>query len=240
MPPKAIGRIGPDKTIEVEQREVLNTFGMFLEGLENQCSADPSTIGKVVSSGEAPSGLPRIGKPPSDLEKVVVSLLEVRDELADAFSALSANDSDQRTAGSILSCIRKVEEKVQDIGGDFEPFKPIVHMTGLGSSSQYDLFQNAKQVAENTQKLYSMHKIGKVIVGKTKDGKPGIVIEISGDHNGKSFVTTGKIVAKTDFEGNEAIDYIKDDGKGHMSVKSPKLGRWVDSSDKFVISWQVA
>jgi len=235
MPPKAISKIGQDRTIETEEREVLNTFDMFLDGLENQYSSDPSTVGKVSSS----SGTSKSGKPPSNLEKVIVALIDIRDELAEVFSALGGDQS-QTASGAVLACIKKIEDRIGDIGGDVEPFKSITHMTGLGSSSQYDLLQNAKLVAENTKKLYSMHKIGKIIIGKTKDGRPGIVIEIAGEHNGKTFTTTGKIVAKSDFDGNEAIDYIKDEGKGHMSVKSPKLGRWNDSSDKFVISWQVA
>jgi hypothetical protein len=209
---------------------------MFLDGLEAQCGGGQVPTSSTISAaGEA--GV-RFNKPPSEVEKLVLSLLDIRDDLAEAFSGLG-KDADRHVADSLLSAIRRLEVSVKSFGGDVEPFKPIVHMTGLSASVSADPLQNVKTVAANTQKLYTIHKVGKIAVGMSKTGRPGIVLTITGEQAGKQFQVEGKVVAKTDFDGNEAVDYIKDEGVGHMSVKSPRLGRWVDASDKFDIAWRV-
>jgi len=243
MPPKPVTSLagnlrksGAEAVLEAECREVLDTFGMFLDGLEAQCNgtAMPSApTGELANTAGV-----KFNKPPSEMEKLVLSLLDVRDDLAAAFSSLGAGGNKQ-VSDSLLSAIGKLEVAVQSFGAEVEPFKSIVHMTGLSASIAAGPLQNVKVVAARTKELYTMHKISKIAVGMSKNGRPGIVLTVAGEHGGKPFEVEGKVVAKTDFDGNEAVDYIKDDGCGHMSVKSPKLGRWVDASDKFDIAWRL-
>ena len=66
-------------------------------------------------------------------------------------------------------------------------------------------------------------------------GKPAILIQIAGEDHGRSFIVNGQIVAKTDFSGNEALDYVRDGDQQMFMVKAVRLGKWTDISDDYLI-----
>jgi hypothetical protein len=68
---------------------------------------------------------------------------------------------------------------------------------------------------------------------KIVKGKPAVILQIQGKDESGPFRIVGAVVAKDDFFGNEAIDYVRHEGQGRLSIKSFRNGNWQDKSDDF-------
>jgi hypothetical protein len=243
MPPKPISardhEVGKRSDIDAvsETREVLNTADMMMDGFFKGYQGDIDELARLAAV-DAPSQVVFASdgqsQGPSRSEKAVITLMDVRDSLVGRYSQVANNEP---LSLLFTSCIRKLEQGMTKLGAAVEPFDPKAHSSGLGSGRVEGILDNAKKVVENTKASYNLHKIAKIYPGKASDGRPGIGIEIEGDEAGKPFKVVGKVIAKSDFSGNEAIDYVKDAKKGMMSVKALKLGQWHDISDQFDVYW---
>ena len=169
-------------------------------------------------------------------EQAIMEIDQLRDDLISVFHK---NKDDKVLFNLIESLIHRVEKTIRTLGGEVDDFDPLAHMSGLESSpeaNQQDeddiLLTNAKRVVGNTEKHYKIHKVLS-IQPKTIKGKPGVVLQIVGEDEKGPFRVVGAVVAKDDFLGNEAIDYVRHEGKGCLSVKSFKNGKWQDSSNDF-------
>lgn len=168
---------------------------------------------------------------PSLYEKACLTFNDLRDFMIKRFTEVSGNEV---AADTLAKCIRKIEAVLSGLGYEIpeeDLFNPMVHSSGLKND---DILENAKQVEENTKRLYSTFPI----IGSdvfNHHGRPCVSIKIEGVDDGKKFAIIGSVLAKNDFAGNEAIDYVRKNGKGVFSVKSKKLGRWETVSGKFDI-----
>jgi hypothetical protein len=70
-----------------------------------------------------------------------------------------------------------------------------------------------------------------------KDGKE-VSIKISGQVGDINYLVSGKI-SGSDWQGNEAIDYVYTPGSGRMSVKAFEGGKWTDKSESFDVYWEL-
>jgi len=249
MPAKAVTardhEVGK-KTYDEGEREILDSANLLADGFFQHYAGDIQELAtqaqldlppeQTFVTGETSMQMPTGNKGPSTLEKALLVLMDVRDDLLSRYSQVAQNEG---MSLLFTGCIRKIEQHMLKLGSDVEPFNPKKYGSGLGSVSVTNIMENAKKVVGNTQQSYKLYKLAKIYAGKASDGRPGIGIEIEGVENGKSFKIIGKIIPKTDFSGNEAIDYVKDEGKGIMSVKAFKLGQWIEASDQFEIGWQL-
>ena len=169
-------------------------------------------------------------------EQAIMELDSLKDELIVEFHK---NKEDKKIFKIIEETIHKVEKVIQKLGGEIEVFNPLAHMSGLedspednGVSKEELLLTNAKNVVSNTQKHYTIHSLSS-IEPKIVKGKPAVVLKIEGNDEGGQFKIVGAVVAKDDFFGNEAIDYVRHEGKGMLSIKSFRNGNWQDRSDDF-------
>ena len=184
------------------------------------------TEGLNMSVGEA-------GEMPTDNEKGLAVLLDVRDHLIETFQTVAGNKT---LEGRMVETIRKVEEGISDMGGSVDPFNPAQHASGLESEAT-DILSNATLVAARTKRMYKLYSIATICTGMSKEKHPGIALTINGERDGKKFSVDGRVVAKTDFDGSEAIDYVKDDGNGFLGVKKFMLGKWTDVSSNYHTYW---
>ena len=241
------------KKMEEERREPLDTRSMleqgFFKALGNpdiQDMADNMRSGGVVKiTKDSVSGLtkfassdndnvseeggPASPKPTSFYEKACLKIIELKDELVRAFPDVSSNE---RVAFVFTQCIRKAESILDELGfslDESEKFNPILHASGLKGD---DPMKNAKQVVANTVAMYQTFKIAATDIADYK-GHPCVSVRIDGNDERGPFVALGTVVAKTDFTGSEAIDYVRKSGQGLFSVKCSKLGRWVNVSNDF-------
>ena len=176
---------------------------------------------------ETPSG----PKQPSLYERTTVQVADLREYLIHSFGAIS---NDDRVASVFTNCIKKAEDIMSKLGfelDDSEKFNPIMHCSGL---KQDNILKNAQQVMENTKTHYSTYKIAGTDVSEYQS-HPSVSVKIEGEDGGKPFCVIGTVVAKSDFAGNEAIDYVRRGGQGMFSVKAYKLGRWENVSNGFRI-----
>ena len=172
----------------------------------------------------------------SSYEKAIMQIDCLRDSLIESFHKYKSN----KVVFDVLEdAIHKVEETIRSLGGDTEEFDPLTCMSGLKTPPEYTggqeseiVLSNANTVISNTKKLYSVHNISSIQAKIIKE-KPGIVFQIDGDENGSPFRVVGAIVAKENFFGNEAIDYVRHNGKGALSIKAFSNGNWVDVGHKF-------
>jgi len=173
------------------------------------------------------------------LEETMAAVFEARDQLIERFAAVATD----RAAGQVLAAsIQKIEGQLRAMGASFEPFDPVKLSSGLRTPpTQSCSLDNAKRVAATTSQCYAAHPINKILAGKTKDGRPGVLVVIAGVHNSQRFAVEGRVVPRKgpDFVGNEVIDYVKDAGKGIMSVKVPGQGRWMDVTGDYEVAWRL-
>lgn len=169
-------------------------------------------------------------------EQAIISLDILKDELVAEFHKYKA---DERLFKIIEGLIHKVEGTIQKLGGEVEEFNPLAHMSGLEDGVEEKeqnkeelLLTNAKNVVLNTQKHYTIHSISS-IQPKIVKGKPSVILQIEGVEKNEPFKIVGAVVAKDDFFGNEAIDYVRHEGKGRLSIKSFRNGTWQDNSEDF-------
>jgi hypothetical protein len=250
MPPKPV--TGRDheagrQSVDTGDREILNTADMLADGFFQHFDGDLQELADKASLNLPPEQTFVAGdvssltssaasKGPSNLERALLTLMDVRDELVSKYSQVAGNEGMSLV---FTACIRKLEKHMSKLGSDVEPFNPKKYGSGLGAAPAGDILENARKVVGNTKEHYRLHKVAKIYAGRATDGRPGIGIEIEGVDGDKPFSIIGRVVPKTDFSGNEVVDYIKDDGKGMMSVKALKLGQWTDVSDQFELGWQI-
>lgn len=170
---------------------------------------------------------------PSLYERAMITLMGVRDKLADAFRATS---HDKLSAKAFCDSISKIEASLKELGAEVDPFNPLAQITGLG---QEDELRNAKMVVENTQKHYKLYPIKAITAEMTRKG-PSIRLSLDAESAGKKFTVTGLITAQADFSGNEAVDFVTEGGEGMMSVKAMSRGKWADVSSDFSIDWSAS
>jgi hypothetical protein len=242
MPAKAIERLGdaPSSASDVEGK----SLGEIKQGLHMDLDTVIDQMNQIVDSNFKPGAIvDRTSSKnddsdsPSASEAVLASFLEMRDELIGCFEAAIQGATDAIPV-ALEDAIGKVESHIKLLGGEVEPFNPAKHASGL--SANIDLLMNAKKVVENTTKSYNLYKIADIQAGRHagRTGRPCIVLKIAGDLDSKPFTVQGTIIAKTDFSGNEAVDFVVAEGKGFMTVKAPSLGKFVDVSRNFDIKWQ--
>jgi hypothetical protein len=258
--PKPIAAYGQRReslTEFAEEREILDPAEMMYSTVEKiaagEVALDPeiaSHAGSTVYQSEegvegeqawpaAQPGQAFVGSSMSSsmAEKSISEMLDVRDQLTTTFGQVS---QDPRLAAIFTGCIRKVEAAVKSLGAEVTEFNPERFASGLNAVPRGNLLDNALRVVENTKTLYSMYPIEKIYAGPDKaSGRPGVAIILAGEKNGSKFRVQGKIVAPVDFNGTEAVDFIKDAEKGILSVKEPKKGVWTDVSDDFSVAWQL-
>lgn len=169
-------------------------------------------------------------------EQAIMELDGLKDDLISEFHK---HKDDNRLFKVIESLIHKIENTIQKLGGEIEEFNPLAHMSGLENTPEENninkeelLLTNARNVVLNTQKHYTIHTLSS-IQPKVVKGKPAVVLKIEGKDKTENFSVVGAVVAKEDFFGNEAIDYVRHDGKGRLSIKSFRNGTWQDKSDDF-------
>jgi len=174
---------------------------------------------------------------PSNYEEAILALSGVRDDLVQAWTQLNANP---KAGGIVLQSIRNVEQSITKLGGAVDPFNELKQKSGLSQEKSIDedqekaMLSNALKTAQNTRENYALYEISNMMVRLIK-GRPGILVQLKGKDASKDFIVNGQVVAKTDFDGNEAIDYVRADGRDMLSVKAVQLGKWVDVSDRFEI-----
>ena len=174
-------------------------------------------------------------KQPSLYERTTIQISDLRDYLIHSFAAIS---NDNRVASVFTNCIRKTEDIMAKLGFELdenEKFNPIMHCSGL---KQDNILKNAQQVLENTKTHYSTYEIVGTDVSEYK-GHPAVSVKIQGTDDGKPFCVVGMVVAKSDFAGNEAIDYVRRGGQGVFSVKAARLGQWHNVSRDFSIGTKI-
>lgn len=173
-------------------------------------------------------------RPPSSSEGAIAVLTENREDMLREFSAVS---QDPLQATKIAMRIQKVEAQIISLGGDVDRFDPANYQSGLRPVGQsVDPMVAARKVAENTQQSYTLRRIASIQPGKNKMGKAGIAIKIE---HGPGTVVHGTVVPRSNFTGNEVIDYVPDGGKGRMTVKAASKGYWEDVSSDFEIGWRI-
>ncbi len=159
-------------------------------------------------------------------------LKDVREDLIALFQEFSTENAIPKR---IEGMIRKLEEIGYALGVELEPFDPLKNMSGLKSG---EALENAEKVVANTlnhYKLFSVSSI-KTYMG---NGGPTIELHVFGEQNGMGFEVSGSVTAQTDFNGNEAIDYVYSPEGGLMSIKARSQGMWEDVSDSFVVNCKV-
>jgi hypothetical protein len=178
-------------------------------------------------------------EPPSDYEHAILSMMELRDCLVESFVKHSAQ---KEFASELITCIRKSENAIKLLGGTVESFDPLEAISGLATppsdeESEKIFLANALRVAQNTKEKYSLYEISKMIVKPIKE-RPGVLLQIVGMDKGKPFVVNGQVIAKTDFSGNEAIDYVRDGENQRFTIKALRLGKWVDVGQDFIVRYK--
>ena len=161
-------------------------------------------------------------------ERAAMGLEELRQNLIHLFREASAND---RLSRRIEGVIRQVEGLEECIGLEHQKFDALINMSGLQVGGR---LENAEKVISNTTQHYKMFPITSMTTD-VKGGVPTISIVILGEKDDTGFEITGTIVAPSDFDGNEAIDYVYSQTGGLMTVKAKSAGSWSDVSDRFQI-----
>ena len=177
-------------------------------------------------------------EPPNTYEQAILTLMEIRDLHIQTFRLFS-NQKD--VASAMTVCIRKVEQSIQSLGGSIDAFNPLSELSGLAKApaavGEQAMLSNALKVAENTKKEYGLYEISKMMVKLIK-GRPSVLLQVQGKEGDCPFVVNGQVVSKTDFTGNEIIDYVRDGDQQLFSVRIRRLGQMVNVSDDFIIRYK--
>jgi hypothetical protein len=135
----------------------------------------------------------------------------------------------------VESLIGQIEKMERVCGIDSEKFDPLRHMSGLKIREP---LENANRVVDNTMANYDMHIIDS-IESRLSANRPSIAISVVGSQKQKGFLARSVIVAKRDFSGSEAIDYVHSSPRGLFSIKRFEKDRWVDASEDFSIRHKI-
>ncbi|MCK9433904.1 MAG: hypothetical protein M0R32_03575 [Candidatus Cloacimonetes bacterium] len=214
----------------------------LVQGFERNLSALragvplPNLKNMKVSKSSANESFVEDGTQASLYEQAIIELDVLKDSLIEEFHK---NKDDKKLFKIIEGVIHQVENTIQKLGGEIDIFNPLSHMSGLedapeedGKSKEDLLLTNAKTVVANTKKHYTIHSLA-AIDPKIVKGKPAVILQIQGKDESGPFRIVGAVVAKDDFFGNEAIDYVRHEGQGRLSIKSFRNGNWQDKSDDF-------
>jgi len=238
-PISSVGRSQADREMEVEMKKYLNTEKMleenFLRNLEAVGSGLPVDIASSGDRTLATTSAEDGPHPPSAYERAILEMGSIRDEIA---ASIINVQQEPVLAESLKKLVARVENGIRRLGGEVEPFNELSYMSGLGkiADSQTGILVNAERVVANTKANYK--GLGFTIAGikaKVLDDRPAIVLRVEGADNGRPFQAFGKVVADTDFTGNEAVDFVRKNGMQMFSVRAVQLGVWKDVSDNFTI-----
>ncbi len=203
-----------------------DTNGMPIPGYESQLYTQSS------SGYNRPKMMPA-----SHSEQALTALMDTRDDMLQQYASVSSNAN---LAPKLAMSIQRIESQIISLGGDVDRFDPSKYRSGLKPVAQIsDSMETAKKVVENTKQVYTEFPIKEMYAGKNKSGKVGICIKLACQSGGQDITVRGTVVPKTIFSGNEAIDFIVDNGKGRMSVKNPNRGNWEDISNDYEVNWDI-
>ena len=226
--------------------DILDTESMILKNFQAKLGVPTGVPPRPVRSTTASSGEklasliresveenPEASAVSSGYENAMIILMNLREKFIDTFEQLSGDDQ----AYSLLrDSIHSIEAGLGALGAEVDPFNPLSHLSGLTSE---DIIANAQEVVNNTKTHYSLHSLEAIQAGLSRSGAPCINISILGKDGDTPFRVTGSIYAPDDFSGNEAIDFVNNDGQGLLTVKAVSLGKWVDVSDRFDVRWDI-
>ncbi len=164
------------------------------------------------------------------VEKSALHLEDLRNDLMSVYQECS---SDERAARNVEKVIRKVEKIFGIYGIKCEPFDPLKLLSGLKSG---DLLENSEKVVANTIKHYKLFGISAIKSFMNKKS-PGIRMRFFGQYGQTGFEVDAAIVAKNDFNGNEAIDYVYSEEGGLVTVKARSAGSWMDVTEDYIVEF---
>ena len=171
--------------------------------------------------------------PNSVLQEHVVSSIEnLKGDLIAMFQEMCSNAV---LASRMEGMIRRIEDIQQSMGIEFNLFDPLSNMSGLKSG---EALENADKVISNTLKHYRLYGVSSITSTVGQFG-PTILLSLFGEDKDVGFEVDAFIAAKSDFNGNEAIDYVWSPDGGRMTVKARTNGAWRDMSQDFVIDCKV-
>jgi len=224
-------------TLLPEDREILDTHGMlaegFLKNLPTKTAKAIQNASPLKSTGPRQEPMIESETPPSipgGVEKLLIGMYEIRDELIETFEKIGISSS---VASELTDTINKVGTYISLLGGEVEEFTPLDHVSGLAMPT---LEKNAMKVLETTKQCYSIGTVQDCSIGEN-----GSLISIAfegRDEHGTEFKAFGKIKSPY-WTGNEAVDYVYTKGGGKMSVKAFEEGRWNDKSASYDVSWDL-
>jgi hypothetical protein len=165
-------------------------------------------------------------------DKVIIEAENAKEYLIEAYSQSSGNKG---VCDTLERCIARIERLQSMIGAKVEKFDPARHKTGL---SMKDPLENTNRVIKNTLEAYDLFTIFN-ISSLVHEGQPVIKLSILGESNDKGFVINAAVLAKDDFTGSEAIDYVYSDDGGLITVKSFVRSSWRDVSSNFKVEFNV-
>jgi hypothetical protein len=232
-----------EKRNEYLLKQVLDTEEMllqvFLKGLHEQGVEPVETLEPAASARPGvladmapPASTPSSDRDISNYERAILALGEVRDDLAEKYAMLRHQPG---LASLWQSCIGKLESAIRRLGGEIEPFDPLLCASGLETKAQISpdlLLKNARRVAENTLAHYRLFPVQEAEAVEHA-GRPAVRLGIAGQDERGGFQVRLQVTAKEDFDGNEAIDYVRSEGRELISVKAEVLGQWRDVSERF-------
>lgn len=208
--------------------------GRFSSGQEETDGMNFFMTSRPGASGEMRTEVVREGEVSTgELMKFASAIEKCKDEAIEIFETVS---SDPAVSSRVESLIRRIETIAKACGMEVKKFEPLRHMSGLKSR---DILENANRVLDNTKANYDTHIIS-AMQSFMNGQRPGIKIKVVGEHGGRGFTAAASVVAKNDFGGSEAIDYVHATPRGLFSIKRFERNRWVDVSDDFEIKFKVA
>lgn len=232
--------IGSRSQDDPYHNEFIDTGSMLANALKEKVKVPVALQDQeIVRDEKVESGFVRYSesemKPSGDdlLQKQVVeSLLNLKNEMISMFQEESANPV---RSARVEGMIRMAESALERIGVEFDVFDPLRNTSGLQVGEP---LENAERVVANTLDHYRLYGISSAFAEMGKFG-PSVTLSIFGSEEDVGFEVDAFVAAKTDFNGNEAIDYVWSKNGGLLTVKARMSGRWEDVSDEFVIDCKV-
>jgi len=173
----------------------------------------------------------RTANEPKKDEKLILALKSIYAAQIDIFERIGLNSGVEEILTAIIN---RTAACIKYLGEPIEEFKPLSHLSGLGSP---DMIKNANKVIDTTIQCY---RLGKIVETNISEDGSSIDIVFSGRSGNIEYKVYGQVSADS-WEGSEAIDYIYTRGSGKMSVKTFESGKWVDKSDTtlYDIRWEL-
>jgi hypothetical protein len=182
---------------------------------------------QATAGGDAAAGDAAATSALQEQDKKISSLLsKIKEDAIYLFQG--SDESVQRIVHRMIMGLESVQA---NLGYTVTPFDKARYLSGL-DISEADMLTNANAVMANTLSKYRAHVINSIETVMA-GGKPAIRMLVLGECDGKGFVLKASVVAKSDFNGNEAVDYLPE--AGEVTVKAFHAGRWMDVTDKFIV-----